>query len=82
MPTTCLFVITIKDNSICQLRLDFESFELDGGSAINKPCDRDVVEIYSGRLTNLRRNSVARFLIRFTILIDFENISQNDLNTR
>ena len=53
MPTMCIFGITIKDNSICQLRLDFESFELDGGSAINKPCDRDVVEIFSGRSTNL-----------------------------
>ena len=31
-------------------RLDFEEFELDGGSDVNKPCDRDVVEIFSGEM--------------------------------
>ena len=27
-------------------RLDFEEFELDGGSDVDKPCDRDFVEIF------------------------------------
>jgi hypothetical protein len=44
----CIFSINIKDNTICQLRLDFLEFELDGGSALEKPCDRDAMEIFTG----------------------------------
>ena len=53
MPTLCIFGVSIKDDSICQLRLDFISFELDGGSAPNKPCDRDAIDIFSGDSTGL-----------------------------
>ena len=31
-------------------RLDFEEFELDGGSDVDKPCDRDFIEIFSGEV--------------------------------
>ena len=31
-------------------RLDFEEFEFDGGSDVDKPCDRDFVEIFSGEV--------------------------------
>ena len=31
-------------------RLDFEEFEFDGGSDVDKPCDRDFVEIFSGEI--------------------------------
>ncbi len=44
----CLFSLNVKDDTICQLRLDFEDFVLDAGSALDKPCDRDAVEIFSG----------------------------------
>ena len=47
-PSMCLFGITIKDDSICQLRIDFDAFEMDAGSAVNKPCDRDNLEVFSG----------------------------------
>ena len=33
--------------------LDFEEFEMDGGSSIDKPCDRDAVEIFSGSSNGL-----------------------------
>ena len=29
-------------------RLDFLEFELDGGSAVDLPCNRDVMEIFTG----------------------------------
>ena len=29
------------------MRLDFESFEMDGGSALDRPCDRDYMEIFT-----------------------------------
>jgi len=32
-------------DSVCQLRIDLVDFELDGGSAIDKPCDRDSVTV-------------------------------------
>ena len=34
-------------------RLDFLDFELDGGSAIDRPCDRDSIEVFSSGATNL-----------------------------
>ena len=49
----CIFNIEIKDSTICQLRLDFQEFEMDGGSSVDKPCDRDAVEIFSGSSNGL-----------------------------
>ena len=34
-----------RDNDICQLRLDFLTFTLDSGSALDMPCDRDRVSV-------------------------------------
>lgn len=53
LPSMCIFSINIKDDTICQLRLDFTEFQLDGGSAINKPCDRDSMEIFTGSSNDL-----------------------------
>ena len=33
------------NEDICQIRLDFIEFQLDGGSTIDKPCDRDMFKI-------------------------------------
>lgn len=52
-PNMCLFRISIKDDSICQLRIDFDEFVLDAGSDVNAPCDRDSLELFSGGTTNL-----------------------------
>ena len=49
----CIFNIQVQDSNICQLRLDFLEFEMDGGSSIDKPCDRDAVEIFSGSSNGL-----------------------------
>jgi hypothetical protein len=35
-------------NKFTKIRLDFLDFELDSGSAIDKPCDRDSLEIFGG----------------------------------
>lgn len=53
MPTMCIFSLNIKDDTICQLRLDFDEFQLDAGSAIDKPCDRDAMEIFPGGSSDL-----------------------------
>ena len=34
-----------RSESICQIRIDFLDFELDGGSQIDKPYDRDSVTV-------------------------------------
>ena len=34
-----------RDKNICQIRLDFLEFQTDGGSAIDKPCDRDMFRV-------------------------------------
>ena len=52
-PNMCLFRISIKDDSICQLRIDFDEFVLDAGSDVNTPCDRDSLELFSGGTTSL-----------------------------
>ena len=52
-PNMCLFRISIKDDSICQLRIDFDEFVLDAGSDVNAPCDRDSLELFSGGTTSL-----------------------------
>ena len=36
------------DENICQIRLDFLEFQTDGGSAVNKPCDRDMFRVTGG----------------------------------
>ena len=41
----CLYSLTVKDSSVCQLRLDFDAFELDFGSDQFSPCDRDSMEM-------------------------------------
>jgi len=57
-PTLCLFSIPVVDDTICQIRLDFLDFELDGGSADDKPCDRDSMEIFSAGTTELGMNKL------------------------
>ena len=52
-PTMCIFGISIRDDSICQLRIDFDDFSLDAGSEKNKPCDRDGLELFSGGSSDL-----------------------------
>ena len=47
METKCGFLITPKDDSICQLRIDFDAFEMDAGSGVDKPCDRDYLEVFT-----------------------------------
>ena len=49
----CIFGISIRDDSICQLRIDFDDFSLDAGSEKNKPCDRDGLELFSGGSSDL-----------------------------
>ena len=44
-----------RDNSICQLRLDFLTFTLDSGSALDTPCDRDRVSV--NHFLNLQMNT-------------------------
>ena len=40
------------------LRLDFTEFELDAGSAEDKPCDRDAMEIFTGGSGNMGNNKM------------------------
>ena len=41
------------NENICQIRLDFLEFQMDGGSAIEKSCDRDMFQIIGGGGMNL-----------------------------
>jgi hypothetical protein len=34
--------------SVVSIRLDFLDFELDGGSAVDQPCNRESLEIFGG----------------------------------
>ncbi|TRY61732.1 hypothetical protein TCAL_01774 [Tigriopus californicus] len=52
-PSMCLFGISILNANICQLRLDFEEFDLDSGSSLTSPCDRDSLEILSTGMSDL-----------------------------
>ena len=36
------------DENICQIRLDFIEFQTDGGSTIDKQCDRDMFRVTGG----------------------------------
>ena len=40
-------LVPLNEN-ICQIRLDFQEFQTDGGSAIDKQCDRDMFRVSSG----------------------------------
>ena len=40
-------IVPVNEN-ICQIRLDFLDFELDGGSVIDKQCDRDMFRVSGG----------------------------------
>ena len=41
------------NEDICQIRLDFLEFEIDGGSVIDKPCDRDMFRVTGSGGMNL-----------------------------
>jgi len=41
----CMLQIQPRSENICQVRLDFEMFELDAGSENKKPCDRDSLTV-------------------------------------
>ena len=45
-------------NLFFHVRLDFLDFELDGGSAEDKPCDRDSMEIFSAGTSELGMNKL------------------------
>ena len=43
---------------VIKTRLDFLDFDLDGGSAEDKPCDRDSMEIFSAGASELGINKL------------------------
>ena len=47
-PSMCLAQIQPCNENICQIRIDFEDFEMDAGSEPKRPCNRDSVKISSG----------------------------------
>ncbi|XP_023345465.1 uncharacterized protein LOC111714560 [Eurytemora carolleeae] len=47
-PSLCMAQIEPINQNICQIRIDFEDFEIDGGSEAKRPCNRDSVKITSG----------------------------------
>jgi hypothetical protein len=72
-PNMCLFRISIKDDSICQLRIDFDEFVLDAGSDVNAPCDRDSLELFSGGTTSLGKVKSTVLPIEHPVLCNLIN---------
>ena len=50
--------IVLVVNFVLIVRLDFLDFEMDGGSALNKPCDRDSIDIISSGSSDLGMNAL------------------------